>query len=62
MGGENTGDNVSFYGAIGETRRVELRNWYMESYFGVKRLSFWSNIISIGLLVAGVILLIGGLA
>jgi ech hydrogenase subunit A len=62
MGGENTGDNKSFYGFIGETRKVELRNWYMESYFGAKRLSFWSNIVATGMIVAGVILLIGGLA
>jgi ech hydrogenase subunit A len=62
MGGENTGDNENFYGFIGETRKVELRNWYMESYFGEKRLSFWSNIIAAGMIVAGIILLIGGLA
>ncbi len=61
MAGENTGDNETFYGSIGEVRKVELRNWYMESYFGVKRLSLISNLISIGILVVGVILLIGGL-
>ena len=61
MAGENTGDNETFYGSIGEVRKVELRNWYMESYFGVKRLSLVSNLISIGILVVGVILLIGGL-
>jgi len=61
MAGENTGDNESFNGAIGTTRKVVLSNWYMQGYFGVKRLSFWSNIISIGILVVGVILLIGGL-
>lgn len=62
MAGENTGDNESFYGFTGEATKVELRNWYMESYFGVKKLSLWSNILAIGLLVAGIILLIGGLA
>jgi ech hydrogenase subunit A len=62
MGGENTGDNESFYGFTGEATKVELRNWYMESYFGVKKLSLWSNLLAIGLLVAGIILLIGGLA
>jgi ech hydrogenase subunit A len=61
MAGENTGDNESFHGAIGTTRKVELRNWYMESYFGIKRLSFWSDIIAVAILVVGVILLIGGL-
>jgi len=62
MAGENTGDNETFHGSLGVTRKVELRNWYMDSYFGVKRLTFWSNIISIGVLCVGVILLIGGLA
>jgi ech hydrogenase subunit A len=62
MAGQNTGDNERFHAAMGVTRKVELRNWYMESYFGVKRLTLWSNLISIGLLLAGVILLIGGLA
>jgi len=62
MAGENTGDNETFHGSLGVTRKVELRNWYMDSYFGVKRLTFWSNLISFGVLCVGVILLIGGLA
>lgn len=62
MAGENTGDNETFYGSIGTTRKVELRNWYMDDYFAVKRLSFWSDMIAIATLVVGVILLIGGLA
>jgi len=62
MAGENTGDNESFNGALGEKRRVELRNWYMEDYFGTKKLSFPSDILSAAILAAGVILLIGGMA
>ncbi len=62
MAGENTGDNESFYGGNGEKRKVELRNWYLESYFGTQKLSFWCNIISICVLCAGVVLLIGGFA
>ncbi len=62
MAGENTGNNESFHGSMGVNRKVELRNWYMEGYFGVKRLTLWSNLISIGLLCAGAILLVGGLA
>ncbi len=61
MAGENTGDNKRFYGSMGVTRKVELRNWYIRKYFDVKILTFWSNIISIGIMVVGVILLIGGL-
>lgn len=61
MAGENIGDNENFRGSMGVTRKVELRNWYIRKYFDVKTLTLWSNIISIGLLAAGVILLIGGM-
>lgn len=62
MAGENTGDNESFYGAAGVKHRVELRNWYMEDYFGTKKLSVPSDVLSAAILVAGVILLIGEMA
>jgi ech hydrogenase subunit A len=62
MSGENTGDNESFYGAIGATKKVEFHNWYMESTWGSKKLSYWSNIVAIAILCVGVILLIGGFA
>lgn len=62
MAGENTGDNETFYGACGTKRQVELHNWYMDSYFGAKRLSFFSDILSFVILIWGVILLIGGIA
>ena len=62
MAGENTGDNETFYGACGTKQQVELHNWYMDSYFGTKRLSFFSDILSFVILIWGVILLIGGIA
>jgi ech hydrogenase subunit A len=62
MAGENTGDNENFHASMGITRKTEMRNWYMEGYFGVKKLTLYSNLINIGLLCAGIILLIGGLA
>ncbi len=62
MAGANAGDNENFRDSLGNTTKIELRNWYMEGIFGAKRLTLWSNLISIGLLCAGVILLIGGLA
>ncbi|MDF2801305.1 MAG: NADH/Ubiquinone/plastoquinone [Anaerocolumna sp.] len=62
MAGENTGDNESFYSAGGGTRQVELHNWYLKGYFGKDKLMFWSNLVSISALGAGIILLIGGLA
>jgi ech hydrogenase subunit A len=62
MAGANAGDNLNFYGVNGEKKKMELRNWYMESYFSPKKLSLWSNIICTCLLGVSIILLIGGLA
>lgn len=62
MAGENTGDNETFYGFSGDVRKVELRNWYLESYFGTAKLAFWSNIAAICILCSGIIFLIGGFA
>jgi ech hydrogenase subunit A len=61
MSGENTGDNKTFRGSIGIERKAEQRNWYMEDYFGSKKLTFASNLISVLVLGAGVIMLIGGI-
>lgn len=61
MAGENTGDNESFNGAFDVKRKVRLHNWYMQSFFHVKKLSFWSNILCIVVIFAGVLLLIGGI-
>ncbi len=62
MAGENTGDNETFYGAMNEKRKMELSNWYMEDYFGPKRLTLWSDVIAAAILVSGVIMMIGGMA
>lgn len=62
MAGENTGDNQTFYGAMGVKQKVEMRNWYMEEFFGAHKLTFLSNALCTAILVVGVILLIGGLA
>ena len=61
MAGENTGDNTTFYGFAGEKQKVQLRNWYMENYFGKLPLALIGNLIAIGLLCLCIILLIGGL-
>ncbi len=61
MAGENTGDNRTFHGSLGTTRKVELSNWYMEGYFGAEKLTLWSNIISLVILFTGAVFLIGGI-
>ncbi len=60
MAGQNAGDNENFIDSFGEKRKMELSNWYMEGYFGSKKLTFWGNIVSVVVLFSGVILLIGG--
>lgn len=62
MAGENTGDNQSFYGSMGVRQKVEMRNWYMEDFFGSPKLTLISDALCAGILVVGVILLIGGVA
>jgi ech hydrogenase subunit A len=62
MAGINMGDDESFVGTMGAPRKVELRNWYMDDYFGGKKITFWGNILCIAILCAGVLLLIGGIA
>lgn len=62
MAGENVGDNESFYGAMKVERKVGLRNWYMQEYFGSDKLTFCSNMLSLAILGMGIILLIMGVA
>jgi ech hydrogenase subunit A len=60
LSGENTGDDESFYGSLGQTRKVELKNWYMQSVFGEK---FWMKktiYIGAGILIAGFFAVVGG--
>ncbi len=48
LSGQNTGDNESFYGSMGDVRQMELKNWYMEKYFGnhrVNQVALWLCII-----------------
>lgn len=60
MSGENTGDNVTFYGALGGKRKVEFHNWYMAKTFGSKKLLYWSNILVMIILCAEIIFLVKG--
>lgn len=60
MAGLNTGDNENFIGSAGVTRKAELKNWYMEDYFGNEKFMLWSNILCTVVLCVGALLLIGG--
>ena len=60
MGGANCGDDRSFVNSFGQEERMYLANWYMEDYFGEKRLWVPSLVFASGALVIFMILVIGG--
>lgn len=61
MGGQNTGDDESYYGSMGQIRSVELRNWYMKKQFGGRGLALFSVWTGGVLLVAGFLLIAFGM-
>ncbi len=60
MAGVNTGDDLSYNGSIGQTVSVSLRNWYMESYFGEKKMNVIGNISTVAIMVGVFSLILGG--
>ena len=57
MAGVNEGDDRSFVDSFGEKKKMYLANWYMEAYFGEKRL-LKPAILSTGFFI-GVIIIVG---
>ena len=60
LSGENTGDNESFYGSMGEVRQLELRNWYMKGMLGGAKISGIGQAVCAAVLVVGFCIMIGG--
>lgn len=60
MAGANAGDDLSYNGSMGKTVSVSLKNWYMQSYFGEKKMNYIGNISSVVMIVAVFALLLGG--
>lgn len=60
MSGINTGDNRNFNGAIGGSKRMYLSSWYMDNYFGEKKLLPLGIIICTALIISMVGIAIGG--
>jgi len=60
LSGLNTGDSQTFYGSMGNIRRAEQENWYMEKYFGERVLLRDSIILLWLILLAGLVIMIGG--
>ncbi|MEI8216807.1 MAG: proton-conducting transporter membrane subunit [Eubacteriales bacterium] len=60
MAGANAGDDLSYYGSMGKTVSVSLKNWYMQSYFGEKKMNYIGNIACVIMIVGVFSLLLGG--
>ncbi len=60
MGGANTGDDRSFITSMGEPKRMYLTNWYMEDWFGEKKLWKPSIILSTAAVIVLLVIVIGG--
>ena len=60
MGGANEGDNKNFVNSFGEETNLTVANWYMDSWFGEKRLFNPSVLFSAVMIVIFLCLVVGG--
>lgn len=60
INGVNAGDQMNYIDSMGEKKRFFLANWYMEDIFGEKKLWNPSIVISILIIVALMVISIGG--
>lgn len=60
MSGDNAGDDRSFTDSFGQSRPLYLANWYMEDYFGEKKILKPSMILATTALITLMIIVIGG--
>ena len=51
MAGENTGDNVTFHGAMGQDRKEELANWYMGDLLNERKLMLAGGVLCAALII-----------
>jgi len=61
LAGENTGDDLTFHGSMQKDVSVSLRNWYMESWFGEKKMSLIGGILTSIFIVGVFAMLLGGM-
>ncbi|MCM1285825.1 MAG: hypothetical protein NC213_05375 [Acetobacter sp.] len=60
INGVNAGDQMNYIDSMGEKKRFFLANWYMENIFGEKKLWTPSVVISIIIILALVVISVGG--
>lgn len=59
LSGENKGDDLTFRNSLKQPQEAALRNWYMESYFGERKMNL-IGIISTVAVIGATFILIGG--
>lgn len=62
LGGLNTGDNKTYYGSAGRVIPVQIRNWYMEEYFGAVKMHICGFSLCTACILVAFALIIGGVA
>ena len=60
MGGGTTGDDRTFVDSFGEPKAMYLANWYLEDWFGEKKILKPSLIFSTAALIILMVIAIGG--
>lgn len=60
MGGANSGDNRYFIDSFGEDKKLQVSNWYMEDWFGEKKLFLPCILLSTFIIVVFLCVVIGG--
>lgn len=60
ISGVNAGDQMNYIDSMGEKKRFFLSNWYLEDIFGFKKLWYPSIIVSTVLIIALMVISIGG--
>jgi ech hydrogenase subunit A len=61
MAGENTGDNETFHGSMGEAQTVALKNWYLVDFIHTDKCRRYTYIACSSILLIGLCAIIGGL-
>lgn len=60
MAGVNTGDNRHYVDSYGKSKQLYLTNWYMENFFGEKKLSIYGTISTAAVITVIFLMALGG--
>lgn len=60
MGGANTGDNMNFIDSMGESKELQVSNWYMTNWFGEDKLMKPAEVVGVAIIMIFLCVIIGG--